>query len=46
MVATWFREPLYPRSSKASPVYEVANTLGLDFHTLGNHEFDYGWRKD
>ena len=27
------------------PVYEVANTLGLDFHTLGNHEFDYGWRK-
>ena len=27
------------------PVYEVANALGLDFHTLGNHEFDYGWRK-
>ena len=27
------------------PVYEVANTLGLDFHTLGNHEFDYGWKK-
>ena len=30
---------------KGVPVYEVANTLGLDFHTLGNHEFDYGWRK-
>ena len=27
------------------PVYEVANTLGFDFHTLGNHEFDYGWWK-
>ena len=27
------------------PVYEVASRLGLDFHTLGNHEFDYGWRK-
>ena len=30
---------------KGLPVYEVANTLGFDFHTLGNHEFDYGWRK-
>jgi 2',3'-cyclic-nucleotide 2'-phosphodiesterase (5'-nucleotidase family) len=27
------------------PVYEVANRLGLDVNTLGNHEFDYGWRK-
>ena len=27
------------------PVYEVASQLGLDFHTLGNHEFDYGWHK-
>ena len=27
------------------PVYEVASKLGLDFHTLGNHEFDYGWRR-
>ena len=27
------------------PVYEVASKLGLDFHTLGNHEFDYGWQK-
>ena len=28
---------------KGVPVYEIANTLGFDFHTLGNHEFDYGW---
>jgi 5'-nucleotidase/UDP-sugar diphosphatase len=27
------------------PVYEIANRLGLDVNTLGNHEFDYGWRK-
>jgi len=27
------------------PVYEVANRLGIDVNTLGNHEFDYGWRK-
>jgi 2',3'-cyclic-nucleotide 2'-phosphodiesterase (5'-nucleotidase family) len=27
------------------PVYEVANLLGLDVSTLGNHEFDYGWQK-
>jgi len=25
-----------------SPVYEIANGLGLDVSTLGNHEFDYG----
>jgi len=25
------------------PVYEVANLLGFDVSTLGNHEFDYGW---
>jgi 5'-nucleotidase/UDP-sugar diphosphatase len=25
------------------PVYEVANMLGIDVSTLGNHEFDYGW---
>ena len=25
------------------PVYEVANLLGFDAATLGNHEFDYGW---
>ncbi len=27
------------------PVYAVANLLGIDVNTLGNHEFDYGWRK-
>ena len=27
------------------PVIEVANTLGVDVHTLGNHEFDYGWEQ-
>jgi 2',3'-cyclic-nucleotide 2'-phosphodiesterase (5'-nucleotidase family) len=25
------------------PVFDVANLLGLDASTLGNHEFDYGW---
>ena len=27
------------------PVWEVANQMGFDANTLGNHEFDYGWRK-
>jgi 2',3'-cyclic-nucleotide 2'-phosphodiesterase (5'-nucleotidase family) len=27
------------------PIFEVANGLGLHASTLGNHEFDYGWRK-
>jgi 2',3'-cyclic-nucleotide 2'-phosphodiesterase (5'-nucleotidase family) len=27
------------------PVYEVANMLGFDASTIGNHEFDYGWAK-
>jgi len=27
------------------PIFEVANRLGIDVNTLGNHEFDYGWRK-
>jgi len=26
------------------PVYEIANLFGFDASTLGNHEFDYGWR--
>ena len=26
------------------PVFEVANKLGIDVSTLGNHEFDYGWQ--
>jgi 2',3'-cyclic-nucleotide 2'-phosphodiesterase (5'-nucleotidase family) len=27
------------------PVIEIANLLGIDAATLGNHEYDYGWRK-
>lgn len=27
------------------PIMEVTNLLGIDVHCLGNHEFDYGWRK-
>lgn len=26
------------------PVYEIANLFGFDAATLGNHEFDYGWK--
>jgi 2',3'-cyclic-nucleotide 2'-phosphodiesterase (5'-nucleotidase family) len=28
-----------------APIYEIANLLGIDAGTLGNHEFDYGWRR-
>ena len=28
------------------PIFTVANTLGIDVHCLGNHEFDYGWQKN
>lgn len=27
------------------PIYQIANRLGFDASTLGNHEFDYGWRR-
>ncbi len=27
------------------PVYEIANHMGIDAATLGNHEFDYGWKQ-
>jgi len=27
------------------PIYQIANHLGFDVSTLGNHEFDYGWRR-
>jgi len=27
------------------PDYEIANSLGIDVNCLGNHEFDYGWRR-
>jgi 2',3'-cyclic-nucleotide 2'-phosphodiesterase (5'-nucleotidase family) len=26
------------------PVYRISNLLGIDVATLGNHEFDYGWK--
>ena len=25
------------------PIFQIANLLGIDAFTLGNHEFDYGW---
>jgi 5'-nucleotidase/UDP-sugar diphosphatase len=28
---------------RGAPVYDIANKLGIDVSTLGNHEFDYGW---
>lgn len=30
---------------RGEPVWEVANHLGIDVNTLGNHEFDYGWEQ-
>ena len=30
---------------RGTPAYEVANSLGIDVHALGNHEFDYGWEQ-
>jgi 5'-nucleotidase / UDP-sugar diphosphatase len=30
---------------KGLPIYQIANRLGFDASTLGNHEFDYGWRR-
>jgi 2',3'-cyclic-nucleotide 2'-phosphodiesterase (5'-nucleotidase family) len=30
---------------KGLPIYEIANRLGFDASTLGNHEFDYGWEQ-
>ena len=27
------------------PVYQISNLFGFDAATLGNHEFDYGWRQ-
>ena len=28
-----------------APIYQIANRLGFDAATLGNHEFDYGWQR-
>jgi 2',3'-cyclic-nucleotide 2'-phosphodiesterase (5'-nucleotidase family) len=30
---------------KGLPIYQISNLLGFDASTLGNHEFDYGWRQ-
>ena len=30
---------------EGTPVYEIANLMGFDASTIGNHEFDYGWQK-
>jgi 5'-nucleotidase/UDP-sugar diphosphatase len=30
---------------RGAPIYELANLLGFDASTLGNHEFDYGWEQ-
>ncbi len=27
------------------PVYEISKLFGFDAETLGNHDFDYGWRQ-
>jgi 5'-nucleotidase / UDP-sugar diphosphatase len=28
-----------------APVYEISNLMQIDAATVGNHEFDYGWRQ-
>jgi 5'-nucleotidase/UDP-sugar diphosphatase len=30
---------------RGAPLYDIANMLHIDAATLGNHEFDYGWRQ-
>jgi 2',3'-cyclic-nucleotide 2'-phosphodiesterase (5'-nucleotidase family) len=30
---------------QGAPIYQIANLLGIDVSALGNHEFDYGWRR-
>ncbi|MDP9171354.1 MAG: bifunctional metallophosphatase/5'-nucleotidase [Acidobacteriota bacterium] len=30
---------------RGMPIFEIANLLGIDAATLGNHDFDYGWRQ-
>jgi 2',3'-cyclic-nucleotide 2'-phosphodiesterase (5'-nucleotidase family) len=27
------------------PIYDIANKVGVDVSTLGNHEFDHGWEQ-
>jgi 5'-nucleotidase len=37
--------PLISSLFHDEPTIEAANALGLDFHAVGNHEFDEGWRE-
>src|SRR4051812_35835593 len=30
---------------KGVPIFEIANMFGFDAATLGNHDFDYGWKQ-
>src|SRR5215475_12946728 len=30
---------------KGIPIYEIANRVAPDAFTLGNHDFDYGWKQ-
>lgn len=30
---------------EGSPVFDLMNSLGYDAGTIGNHEFDHGWRR-
>lgn len=30
---------------RGEPIFEIANMLGFDAATLGNHDFDYGWEQ-
>lgn len=29
---------------RGDPIYQIANHMGIDVSTIGNHEFDYGWK--
>src|SRR5437867_2249066 len=45
MPATWSKEPLCRPCFEERRFYDIANMLHIDAATLGNHEFDYGWRQ-
>ena len=34
--------PLISAFFKDEPTIEAMNLIGIDFHAVGNHEFDYG----
>lgn len=37
--------PLISSLFHDEPTIEAANAMGLEFHAVGNHEFDEGWRE-